>query len=82
MNVLHVDAGRSWRGGQRQAVLLHQGLLERGYNSILVCNNESVMYEMNFPNVEGIAFGTELSLLTAYRLYKIIKATRADCTFP
>jgi glycosyltransferase involved in cell wall biosynthesis len=78
MKILHVDAGRSWRGGQRQAALLHEGLLERGYNSTLVCNDRSVMRDMKIPNTKPVAFGTEISPLTAHRLYKVIKETHAD----
>ena len=30
MNVLHVDTGREWRGGQGQVLLLASGLAARG----------------------------------------------------
>ncbi|MEW6486597.1 MAG: glycosyltransferase family 4 protein [Thermodesulfobacteriota bacterium] len=36
--VLHIDTGRTWRGGQQQVFYLHRGLLERGVDSRLVCS--------------------------------------------
>lgn len=34
--VMHVDSGRSWRGGQRQVLLLATGLHDRGYRTLVV----------------------------------------------
>jgi glycosyltransferase involved in cell wall biosynthesis len=34
--ILHVDAGRSWRGGQRQVFLLATGLSDLGYRTLIV----------------------------------------------
>ena len=34
--ILHVDAGRSWRGGQRQVFLLATGLRDLGYRTLIV----------------------------------------------
>ena len=39
MKVLHVDAGASWRGGQRQAFLLAQGLAKAGDESLIVAQH-------------------------------------------
>ena len=33
---MHVDSGRSWRGGQRQVLLLAMGLNDRGYRTLVV----------------------------------------------
>ena len=33
---MHVDSGRSWRGGQRQVFLLATGLHDRGYRTLVV----------------------------------------------
>lgn len=33
---MHVDSGRSWRGGQRQVLLLAMGLHDRGYRTLVV----------------------------------------------
>ena len=34
--ILHVDSGRSWRGGQRQVFLLSTGLRDMGYRTLVV----------------------------------------------
>ncbi|MDP9201039.1 MAG: glycosyltransferase family 4 protein [Gemmatimonadota bacterium] len=34
--ILHVDSGRSWRGGQRQVFLLAAGLRDLGYRTLVV----------------------------------------------
>lgn len=34
--ILHVDSGRSWRGGQRQVFLLATGLRDLGYRTLVV----------------------------------------------
>ena len=34
--ILHVDAGRSWRGGQRQVFLLATGLRDLGYRTLIL----------------------------------------------
>ncbi|MDZ7640146.1 MAG: glycosyltransferase family 4 protein [Bryobacterales bacterium] len=39
--VVHLDAGREMRGGQWQALALHEGLLARGERSLLLAREES-----------------------------------------
>ena len=39
IKILHIDAGASWRGGQRQALLLAVGLAERGDAPVLVAQH-------------------------------------------
>lgn len=40
MRVLHLDSGRQMRGGQWQSLRLHEGLLERGVESVLLRGEE------------------------------------------
>jgi glycosyltransferase involved in cell wall biosynthesis len=40
LNIAHVDAGLSLRGGQRQLLKLARGLRQRGHNQIIVCREE------------------------------------------
>lgn len=40
MTVLHLDAGRTWRGGQQQVYLLHRELRARGVESRLLARGE------------------------------------------
>lgn len=51
MKVVHIDAGKAWRGGQKQVALLHQGLLEKGIESFLVCNKQGEFYEQSHEQV-------------------------------
>jgi len=37
VNVLHLDTGRTWRGGQQQVLNLHRGLQGRGVATLLLC---------------------------------------------
>lgn len=39
LKILHVDAGASWRGGQRQALLLAQGLANAGDECVIVARH-------------------------------------------
>ena len=41
MRILHLDSGREMRGGQWQVLRLHQGLLERGHDSVLLARAAS-----------------------------------------
>jgi len=34
--IIHIDSGRSWRGGQRQVFLLATGLRDLGYRTLVV----------------------------------------------
>jgi len=44
-SVMHLDTGREWRGGQRQVLILHKGLLNAGIDSHLVCNKFGALYK-------------------------------------
>ncbi len=46
MRVLHVDAGREMRGGQWQALRLHQHLVGAGHDSLLVARQSSPLLEL------------------------------------
>lgn len=39
LKILHIDAGGSWRGGQRQALLLAQGLAKAGDESLIAAQD-------------------------------------------
>jgi len=43
MKVVHVDTGREWRGGQRQLLVLAEGLRERGHEQLIVCPEPSAL---------------------------------------
>jgi glycosyltransferase involved in cell wall biosynthesis len=41
LRILHLDTGRSLRGGQQQLLLLARGLRERGHTQLIVCPQDS-----------------------------------------
>jgi glycosyltransferase involved in cell wall biosynthesis len=75
LNVVHVDAGREWRGGQRQALTLCRGLKDLGVPQILVCPPGSPLGEearkAGIP-VEPMALRGELDLFSAWRLRRLL----------
>ena len=45
LRVLHLDDALSWRGGEQQVLYLHEGLLEQGVDSLVVCPPDSAFAE-------------------------------------
>lgn len=43
IRVLHIDSEKTWRGGQQQAIYLHEGLTRRGISSLFVYNPGSAL---------------------------------------
>jgi len=76
LNILHIDTEKYWRGGQQQVVYLHSGLVNRGINSILVCNNSSelknkcVAEKLAFVEIKMLG---ELDFIAAYTISKLCK---------
>jgi len=78
MRILHIDTGTVWRGGQRQVLTLHKGLLEQGIESLLLCNQSGALYqtcevEQN-PAFHGFDFHGEYSRKTHKQLKELIEA--------
>ncbi|HMD86119.1 MAG TPA: glycosyltransferase family 4 protein [Terriglobia bacterium] len=45
LRIAHIDTGQSLRGGQRQMLILAQGLRERGHEQVIVCLEGSSLEE-------------------------------------
>ena len=45
MRILHLDSGREMRGGQWQVLSLHRGLIDDGYDSVLLAPESSPLLE-------------------------------------
>lgn len=45
MRILHLDSGREMRGGQWQVLTLHRGLIDDGYDSVLLAPEGSPLLE-------------------------------------
>jgi glycosyltransferase involved in cell wall biosynthesis len=78
MKILHVDMGKEWRGGQRQCALLHQGLLHRGIESILLCNSTGELARRGLQNVITTGFHGEVSPLSIANFNRVIKEVKPD----
>ncbi|HET7456971.1 MAG TPA: glycosyltransferase family 4 protein [Gemmatimonadaceae bacterium] len=79
--ILHLDAGREWRGGQRQVLLLADGLRARGYEPLVVGSPGSPLVER--LRARGIAASTirmrsDWDLVAARRLRALMRTWRPD----
>lgn len=79
--ILHLDAGREWRGGQRQVLLLAEGLRERGYEPLVVGAPGSPLVER--LRARGIAASTirmraDWDLAGARRLRALLRTWLPD----
>ncbi|UOD33905.1 glycosyltransferase family 4 protein [Deferribacteraceae bacterium V6Fe1] len=78
VKILHVDTGKEWRGGQRQALLLHKGLLENGFESYLVANSKGELINKFDKNILPFDFKGEVNPLSILNLTKIINKIKPD----
>lgn len=78
MKILHIDTGREWRGGQRQALFLHEGLLSCGIESIVICNADGKFPEKCSEGIIPLKFKGEADLGFLRELKKIIKTEKPD----
>ena len=79
--VLHIDSGQTWRGGQRQVLLLAIGLRKRGHEPLLIGVPDSPLVKR--AQAEGLAVATipmiaDWDLQAARRIRARIKAWRPD----
>lgn len=74
--IIHIDTGKTWRGGQQQAFYLHQFLCYHGYKSVMVCKKKSFMAklckEYDLP-VYNLPLASELDLYSAWKIVKFAK---------
>ncbi|MEC9491595.1 glycosyltransferase family 4 protein [Flexistipes sp.] len=78
MKVLHIDTGSEWRGGQRQALLLHEGLLENGVESYLSGNESGKLMKKCKKNCLPYTYKGEINPISVINLKKIIKYVKPD----
>ncbi|MEO5589155.1 MAG: glycosyltransferase family 4 protein [Gemmatimonadaceae bacterium] len=55
LRILHLDSGKTWRGGQRQALLLALGLRDRGHEPFLIGSPHSPLVQK--AQAAGLAVG-------------------------
>ena len=82
MSLFHIDAGREWRGGQRQVLFLAKELKKRGLPSYLVVQPHSPLYhkaiEADLPLIP-VRIRNEFDPLAIIRLSQIMR--RKHCLF-
>lgn len=82
MKILHIDTGMVWRGGQRQVLTLHRGLLQRDIESILLCNRQGKLHEKcaeeKINSFDGFDFLGELSRETRHQIEQLINTHQPD----
>ncbi len=79
--VLHLDSGLTWRGGQRQVLLLALGLRDRGHEPLLIGAPDSPLVKR--AQAEGLAVAAipmiaDWDLRAARRIRARMRAWRAD----
>jgi glycosyltransferase involved in cell wall biosynthesis len=81
LRILHLDAGREWRGGQRQVMLLANGLRERGLEPLVVSPpNSPLIHRLHDRGIaaSAIAMRSDWDLAAARRLRTLIRTWRPD----
>jgi glycosyltransferase involved in cell wall biosynthesis len=56
-HIVHISAGKDFRGGERQTLWLHEGLLRAGRKSTLLLNSRGVLYKRNPPGCVSFRWG-------------------------
>jgi glycosyltransferase involved in cell wall biosynthesis len=81
LRILHIDAGREWRGGQRQVWLLAQGLRARGHEPLVVGIPDSpLLQRLRQRGVASAAvpMRADWDLRAARRIRALVRAWRPD----
>ncbi len=79
--VLHIDSGQTWRGGQRQVLLLALGLRDRGHEPLLIAAPDSPLLKR--AQAQGLAVAAipmvaDWDLNAARRIRARMRAWKAD----
>jgi glycosyltransferase involved in cell wall biosynthesis len=81
LKVVHIDSGKSWRGGQRQVYLLAKGLRDRGHEPLVIAPQGSPLLEKaRAAGLAATAVSTraEWDVLAAKRIRSRLRAWRPD----
>ena len=79
LNILHIDSESTWRGGENQLLLLHQGLIQLGHSSTIVTQPNSelaIKLRMMNENFVGIPMRSEFDFPAAIKISKVIKSKK------
>lgn len=81
LKVVHIDSGRSWRGGQRQVYLLAKGLRERGHEPLVIAPSGSpLLAKARAAGLAATAVSSrsEWDVFAAKRIRSRLRAWRPD----
>ncbi|PJA95719.1 MAG: hypothetical protein CO129_10290 [Ignavibacteriales bacterium CG_4_9_14_3_um_filter_34_10] len=74
LRVLHIDVDKNWRGGQQQALYLHQFLSDKNIFSVMACTENSMMgkkcNKKKLSKIE-VNYKNELDFFTAFKLLQV-----------
>ena len=79
--IIHIDTGRTWRGGQNQVYLLIAALKERNVKQLLITPSGSPLEEkvkelgIEIENIDPL---NDFDLVSAFKLRKFIKRENPD----
>jgi glycosyltransferase involved in cell wall biosynthesis len=81
-SILHFSTGTAMRGGERQVLLLHEGLRRRGMKSILVCRKGGELAAKKLENKIALSWLGEWDIAAFFnfiRICKIHKPSHIHC---
>src|SRR3954451_23945431 len=81
LRVLHLDAGREWRGGQRQVDLLARGQREQGHEPLVIGAPDSPLTRRHHSAASAAAsmrMRADWDLAAARRVRAVIRTWNAD----
>ncbi len=74
--IIHIDTAKTWRGGQQQAAYLHEGLVRKGMDSLMVCPPDSIMESWCLTHqlpVQTLPLCCEADIFSAVRLTGLVR---------
>jgi L-malate glycosyltransferase len=74
--ILHFSTGKHFRGGERQLLLLHEGLIARGDDSLVICRHGGELARQSRFNVVSIRWRGEWDILGLLNLISVCMKNR------
>jgi glycosyltransferase involved in cell wall biosynthesis len=75
--IVHLSTGNSLRGGERQLIALHTGLLRRGISSIILCKEGSELSRLNSKELSAVSWFGEADVIGLFRLILGCRSNKA-----
>jgi glycosyltransferase involved in cell wall biosynthesis len=80
MKIAHLDTGRTWRGGQGQALLLARGLAARGHDNLLLAPPGPLLERASAAGIETVPWSShgELDLIALLAAERTLARRRPE----